>query len=227
MNWLTVAKVAALGTVLFSAWITLIWRGVPKVGKVSPGIVLEVPNSPGQIYAVLGDPSETSAIRTVAAHAQYVDYALIPCYVLLFVPVGYLQFSWKWPGVLCSFLALVAGFCDYREDFGILDGITALNNHQVPDPSLAAMWSWPKWSLLFVILLIQAWVLMNREASRLPLRFPFTHWIGVALGVGIIALALVGLFGCARQDRDMLSLGALSVASIPLWFLVVGGVELV
>jgi len=226
---------SALSCGVFSTAISIASMGYSPArlsdGLTSPGLALEVPKSVEQIYEVVGKLEHKSKdarnSRNAALYSQYLDGPLIVSYLLLFASAGLLQWRtmrwpWKWMGLFAAILTLTAAACDVMEDVGIVCAVkrvTAGMQLVTADAADIARFGWPKWALLFWVLLLMIPLLVNRsDETSLARNSAGLRWIGLACAVWMLSSAIGGILACWYQQRLRLSSAVSGVAALPFFF---------
>jgi len=226
---------SALSCGVFSTAISIASMGYSPArlsdGLTSPGLALEVPKSVEQVYEVVGKPADKSKdarnSRNAALYSQYLDGALIVSYLLLFASAGLLQWRtmrwpWKWMGLFAAILTLAAAACDVMEDVGIVGAVKKVMagvHFVTADAADIARFGWPKWALLFWVLLLMIPLLVNRsDETSLARNSAGLRWIGLACAVWMLSSAIGGILACWYQQRLRLSSAVSGVAALPFFF---------
>jgi hypothetical protein len=136
-------------------------RAVPVAGsRIRPTVLaLELSCSPQPGPPLVADPDAVEALRT----STYVDFGFIAAYVLLFAVCGRLHAQRRRPrlGACLAIVGIVAGILDLLENAAMLRLLAG-------EAACPALWSRPKWGLLFLSLLLVSPLYLERAGK--PLR---------------------------------------------------------
>jgi len=198
-------------------------------GGLNPGLTLQVPVSPDDLWGILGRGDASSPAnegnRLTAERAQWRDFPFIPCYCCFFVSAGLLQY--KRLGVPARYLGLAAAafivaaalFDAFGENIGILHAIEAVRKGQTPDTGYAH-WGWLKWTATFIAQAFLTPLLFDLQYG-LGHNWAFWRWTGRILAAAVIAAALLG-FSAYFGDRMWLQVATYSTLILPLFLMAFG-----
>jgi hypothetical protein len=221
-GWWALATIAvALALKLFCPFTG---RPLPR-GLHAPIFAMEVASRPAEIVAIIGcgtddvkavpcQGSESAAKdRASMRAAQIWDFVLIGCYGMLFLGMGWLEsLNRKWLGWPIMALTIAAAFCDVMENRGILQALDHLETG--PNALAISLWAWPKWRLLFVILLLQVPLLWGDKERSAGVKV-----FGRALTVFAISSGLWGLLASSYRQPARLEGASPVLTIIPLFAL--------
>lgn len=197
-------------------------RNLP-FGMRSPGLAMELVHRVADVYKILGDPSDRSEVavkdRNAILRLQMLDrWLFIPAYSLFFTALGWYAFielrKTSLSGPLVAALVLAATILDYVEDYRIVHIVQNLDQGlSEMDVRAVSTVSYPKWGLLFVMLLSLCPLFFRRWPESAALRI-----LGFITGCYIGFSAVAGVFACVITHAGRVESAASAFAAPVLFF---------
>ena len=196
------AAVMAVVVILIGAWMSLTagfeHDDLPR-GFTSHVLAMEMARSMQEVKMIVGEPGHSD--RSEMLEQQYMDFVFIAAYWLEFSLISVLlgQRSFRFAkalGLCAGLCATLAALLDVRENLAILKVLSASptqeNNPLVLAVRHAAV---PKWTLLFVAMILLSLVFLGRRHWRLMSGLPF-------LGTGLLFIITgsIGLIGLTTRE---------------------------
>jgi hypothetical protein len=157
----------------------------------STNLAAEFASSPEDINSVVG--SDRKYARPLQLQ-QYLDFPFIACYVALFIVIGlglrhYDVPGARWLAWIAMACAVLAGLFDIGENIAILKTATTPATYK----SAVRWFSVPKWSLVFLVMIIESTVFLFWPRLKLWWRLAAAVVGGLFLFVGASGLLFSAL----------------------------------
>lgn len=158
------------------------------------GLAMELVRAPAEVDRILGNQNNWN--REVMTQQQFVDFAFIAAYWLLFVLsavlLGQFKFEYaKYGAILVTICASAAAVCDVWEDVFILKLVKATGADPIQSWIDACRhFALGKWSLLFAAMLLLSPLFWWRPDWK-----TFTGFLFVVAGFLLVATGAAGLIG--------------------------------